>query len=176
MTGSTKKSLLETYLNLRPSLVRFVKAKFRDENIAEDIVQEIYLKLERMPDHLVVGNLEAYLFKMANNLTIDFKKSLGRRRNRDHSWIETHSYKISNEPVYDQPAADQLIESSQKITHLKMLIEELPPQCKKVFIAHKIEELPHKEIAARMGISKSAIEKHIARAMKHLTLRLSEDE
>ncbi len=51
-------------------------------------------------------------------------------------------------------------------------LDELPPQCRKAFRLHKLDGLSHAETAAAMGISRSAVEKHISAALKFLLARL----
>ncbi len=170
-----KKELIEAYLKLRPVLIRFLVARFRDDAIAEDIVQEIYFKLDRLSGELNIENIDAYLFKIANNLALDFRKSVLRRHKRELTWNELSTHTIKGEPVHDQPNALESINGQQKFAKLEQLIEELPPQCKRVFIAHKIQGASHKEIAEKLNISRSAIEKHMARALKYLATNIDRD-
>jgi RNA polymerase sigma-70 factor (ECF subfamily) len=51
-------------------------------------------------------------------------------------------------------------------------LDELSPQCRRVFVMHKLEGLSHPEISARVGISRSTVEKHMGSALKHLIKRL----
>jgi RNA polymerase sigma-70 factor (ECF subfamily) len=52
-------------------------------------------------------------------------------------------------------------------------VEALPPQCRRVFRLHKFDGLSHAEVAEKLGISRSAVEKHISAALKSLTRTLS---
>lgn len=171
-----KNKIIEKYLALRPALVRFLIARFKNESIAEDIVQEIYFKLNRMPEGTEIGNIEAYLFKTANNLALDFRKSTIRRGARERAWNDISTHSVKGEPVHDRPNAVETIESRQRLAYLKDLINELSPQCRKVFIAHKIQGYSHKEIAKDFHISRSAVEKHIAKALKQLAANMKKEE
>lgn len=52
-------------------------------------------------------------------------------------------------------------------------MRELPPRTQEVFRVHKLEGLSHAETAARLGVSKSAVEKHMIAVLKHLSIRLA---
>ena len=67
---------------------------------------------------------------------------------------------------------DDVIDSRRRLSRLVDAVRELPPQCGKVFRLHKLEGRTHAEVAAELGISKSAVEKHMIAALKHLSRRL----
>ncbi|MGH8547062.1 MAG: sigma-70 family RNA polymerase sigma factor, partial [Methylococcales bacterium] len=62
----------------------------------------------------------------------------------------------------------------QKLEILDRAVAELPPKCRQVFLLRKVEQLSHAEIAERLGISRSMVEKHLHRAMMHCRDRIFE--
>ena len=61
----------------------------------------------------------------------------------------------------------------QRLSRINAIVETMGPQRQKVFRLHKLEGLTHQEVAARLGISRSAVEKHISMALKTLVAALS---
>ena len=70
--------------------------------------------------------------------------------------------------------AETVLDSRRKLAALSIAISELPPVCRKVFILRKIEGLPIKEIAARLKISVSSVEKHGAEGLVKCNRRMCE--
>jgi RNA polymerase sigma-70 factor (ECF subfamily) len=64
------------------------------------------------------------------------------------------------------------VAARQRLALLTAAIAELNPQTQKIFRMHKFEGLSHPEVAAALGISRSAVEKHMMAALKHLLARL----
>jgi RNA polymerase sigma-70 factor (ECF subfamily) len=64
------------------------------------------------------------------------------------------------------------LDQGQRLDMLKRALAELSPLCRDSFMLRKLEGLSHPEIAERLGISRSLVEKHIVNAMKHCRLRL----
>lgn len=174
MVERTKTTLIEAYLEKREALKRFLVARFRDETIAEDILQEMYLKLERSSYQTPVENVGAFLYRVANNLALDFRKQAIRQQNRDKRWGETTSHQISGEPVDETVDVTASIDAKKKILRIREGLDQLPPQCRKVFEAHKFEGLSHSEVAARFDISRSTVEKHMSKALKFLVKHLKD--
>jgi RNA polymerase sigma-70 factor (ECF subfamily) len=58
---------------------------------------------------------------------------------------------------------------------VRRALDELSPQCRRIFVLHKFDGLSHKEIAERVNISRSTVEKHMHTALKHLIERLGRD-
>lgn len=171
MSGGNGSVLLETYLLRRDALKRFLTARLGGEAEAEDLVQEMYFRLDRA----VIADVEnptAYLYKMALNLARDHRRERQRSHARDGQWVETRRTLLGSEPIADQPPADTAYEAKQDLARIVAALEDLSPQCRRVFMLHKFEGLSHPEIAARVGISRSTVEKHMGNGIKHLLKRL----
>jgi len=174
VSSDTQKLLLETYMAKRVELRRFLLSHFKDVNRADDVLQEIYLKIQRTELNAPVENRMAFLFRMANNLALDHRKKIKRSQQRDHRWHEETGHFLGGEPVVDVPDADARIDAQAKITKIVQLVRQLPPQCGKVFVAHKLEGLSHAEVAEKLKISRSTVEKHMGKALRYITLHLEE--
>jgi len=176
VTNATKIQLLEAYMEKRPVIRRFLVARFRDENIADDILQELYLKIQSATLVTPVGNSGAFLYKTANNLALDFRRQANRRTERDHAWTQATSSFLGGEAVHDAADSDAAIDANSKFKRILYLIKKLPPQCGKVFVLHKLDGFSHAEVAEKLQISKSTVEKHMSKALKYLVLHMGEKE
>lgn len=159
----------------RAELLRFVTARTGDMAEAEDILQELWLRASAQPA-ASIEHWRAYLFRAANNLVIDRVRARRRREARDRDWTESlHGPSAGGEEIPD-PAdtADRAIENEQEARRIATAIEALPDGARRVFELHKIDGLSHAEVADRLGISRSGVEKHMAVAMKHLRRALAD--
>ncbi len=171
-----KVSLLEHYLAQRQALQRFLAARLRDEQIAEDILQEMYLKLERTTVENAIENPTAFLYRVANNLVLDYRKAASRRRVRDHNWSDSQVTLIGKEPVEDIPDADRALDARRRFNQLTEGMKGLPPKCQSVFMACKIQGMTYKEAAAHHGVSVGTVEKHISKALKYLLAYMGSEQ
>ncbi len=172
MTDGKKSLLFEHYLVQRDALKRFLMARLGVESEAEDLVQELYFRLDRAELSPEVENPVAYLYKMAFNLARDHRRERQRSHARDGQWVESQRIMIGTEPVADHAPADIAYEAKQDLARLVAALEDLSPHCRRVFMLHKFEGMSHAEIAAKVGISRSTVEKHMGTAIKHLLKRL----
>lgn len=168
MTAGIKAQLLDTFLEKRAEIRRFLIARFRDVEFAEDVLQEVYLKLDRTSLEQDIANQTAYLYRVAYNLAMDLRKQAQRRTVRDNDWQETRTLETSSQ----DKSPDEKLDQQKKIQKIAEELKRLPPQCRNVFQAHKFEGLSHREVAAKFNISRSTVEKHISKALKHLLLHL----
>lgn len=174
MHGDIKAQLVDTYMEKRADLRRFLLSHFRDPNKADDVLQDLYLRLQKTDFKTPVSNQIAFLYKMANNLALDYRKQTQRQRARDHKWHEASGHFLGSDPIHDAPDVDAGIDAQAKISKIIKLVRQLPPQCSKVFVAHKLEGLSHAEVAERLQISRSTVEKHMVKALKFLAQNLEE--
>jgi RNA polymerase sigma factor (sigma-70 family) len=158
--------LLALYLERRANLVRFLAARAGSLAAAEDLIQELYLKLTARDRSEEVGNPTALLYRMALNLMLDRARGETRSAVRDTAWRQAVD-------IADEPPADEAAASAQRLRQLIAAVEELPPQAGRAFRLHKLQGLSQADTAQAMGLSVKAVEKHIAAALKALTRRLS---
>ncbi len=158
----------------RAELLRFLVARTGDPAEAEDVVQEVWIKIadQRGP----IANGRAYLFRVAHNLVLDRLRERRRRMVREQRWSDSEVGLVppSGEVADGRENIEQEIEAREEAARLASAIAHLPDGARRALRLHKIEGLSHGEVAARLGISKSAVEKHMAVAMKHLRRLLAD--
>jgi RNA polymerase sigma-70 factor (ECF subfamily) len=170
---ATSDGLSTLYDQHRPDLLRFLIARTGDRAEAEDVVQELWLRAQSAPAG-PVGNGRAYLFRMAQNLVLDRLRERQRRAARDRDWSETtHGGAPAGEEVADaRDTAEDALLAREEAERLAAAIQALPDGARRAFRLHKIDGLSHGEVAQRLGISRSGVEKHMALALKHLRAAL----
>jgi RNA polymerase sigma-70 factor (ECF subfamily) len=153
--------LLRLYLQKRPSLVRFFAARLGSSAAAEDLAQELYLKLSSL-DPAGMDNPSAFLFRIAQNLMLDRLRQDRRAALRAGAWATAQDLRTG------EPAVDDALAARRRLARLAELVEGMPAKMGQAFRLHKLEGLSQAETAAAMGISVSAVEKHISAALKLL--------
>ena len=153
----------------RVELMRLLLARTGDRLEAEDLFQELWLKIKQNPCG-PVQNGRAYLFRMAQNLVVDRLRERQRRMERERRWSDaaTDFAPSGIEPVDRGKTAEDAILDREEIATLTSAIANLPEGARRAFELHKVQGLSHAEVAAALGISKSGVEKHMAVAMKYL--------
>lgn len=169
---SDKAALLGLYDEKRANLVRFFAARLNSRAEAEDLVQDLYIRISGMESIGPVDNPSALLHRIGSNLMLDRLRSQKRSGARDSDWRSVNTTVVAGHEVADEPAADEVVASRQRLKALVEAVEDLPEKTRQAFQLHKLEGHSHMETARRMGISVSTVEKHISSALKTLTRRL----
>ncbi|WP_407919384.1 sigma-70 family RNA polymerase sigma factor [Chitinasiproducens palmae] len=141
--------------------MRFLSRLVGDRDAASDIAQESYVRVLSLQDAgTPISDLRALLYRTARNLVVDaHRRATVRASHFDNA-------ECVDEPVADQAGQpEQICASLQRTKALIAAIESLPPRCREAFVLFKFDELTHAEIAARMGISRNMVEKHVIRGM-----------
>ncbi|RRN62464.1 RNA polymerase sigma factor [Caulobacter sp. 602-1] len=172
VTDSHKVALLGLYEEKRANLVRFFSARLGSRAEAEDLVQDLYLRISGMEAVGPVDNPSALLHRIGSNLMLDRLRSQKRSGTRDSDWRDVTTTVVAGHEVADEPSADEVVASRQRLKALVEAVEDLPEKTRQAFRLHKLEGHSHVETARRMGISVSTVEKHISSALKTLTRRL----
>ena len=171
--GEDADPLLAEYLQRRANIVRFLAARSGSLAVAEDLAQELYLRLATRDRAAEVGNPSALLYRMAINLMLDRARGETRSAARDGAWRQVAGAEIGGVDIADLPPADEAAASAQRLRQLVAAVGELAPQMGRAFRLHKLEGLSHAETARAMGLSVKAVEKHVSAALKALTARLA---
>lgn len=135
----------------------------------EDIAQQSFQKLIEVSDRSRIQNLEAYLWRTARNLMLQGKRSLRTRLSRDYE-VE-HIY-FPSEGVEIEP--ERIVSAKEQIALINTVLLQMPERRRRAFALHRIEGLSISEVARRLGVSRTAIHKHVARASAQIDLALQE--
>lgn len=165
LDDTTASPLVAAYIEHRSALVRYFRVRLRSEEAAEDLVQELYLKLEAAA-HSEVLNATAYLYRVGTNLMLDRLKQQRRAMNRDGQWRASEVTALGDEDISQDRPADEALAARQRLAAIAEVVNDMPPQVREAFRLHKVEGLTHSETAARMGMSRSSVEKYIMTGLK----------
>jgi RNA polymerase sigma factor (sigma-70 family) len=165
-------ALVGLYLERRADLVRFFAMRLRSVAAAEDLVQDIYVRLSGLEQAANIQNPMAYLYRLGSNLMLDRLRGERRTAHRDGAWLDSQTTRVGTEEVSAEPSAEAAVAARQRLALIAAAISELNPQTQRIFRMHKFEGLSHPEVAAALGVSRSAVEKHMMAALKHLMARL----
>jgi RNA polymerase sigma-70 factor (ECF subfamily) len=147
------------YTLLLSDVYRLIK----DEDTCKDIAQEVFVELWNKREPLVVHtSLRAYLRRAAVNRALNHIKTSKRTVLDDdaQNWAETGENTEDAMEIHDRA------ESREQL--LRQAIDALPDKCRLVFSLSRFDNMSHKEIAEKLGISVKTIENQITKAMKLL--------
>ena len=155
--------------NYYRELVCFLNAKLGNRQVAEDVVHDAYVRVLERASDTPIEQPRAFLYRTAMNLVID-----GHRRNalRQSEPLEV----LDNEERFAACSPHASHHQGQRLEMLERALAELPAACRDSFLLRKLEGLSHLQIAERLNISRSLVEKHIVNAMKHCRVRMREWE
>lgn len=139
-------------------LVRQVAVRTRNYDDAEDLLHTAYLKLVRYRAQTPVDNVAAFLVRTAINANID---------NRRHSKV-FKNVAITQQLEDSAPLQDEVVGARIRLKRTKAGLDKLQPRSRQIVLMHKLDGLKYNEIADRLGISASAVEKHMAKALLFL--------
>lgn len=164
--------LLEIYLERRSNLLRFFAARTGSYALAEDLAQELYVKLATRDPGVAAANPVALIYRIATNVMLDRARGEARANAREAAWRRVSHASVGDEDVVEEVPADEAVASRQRLRQLVDAVTELPPQMQRAFRLHKLEGHSHAETAQAMGLSVKSVEKHISSALKALTAKL----
>lgn len=150
----TEKEFRELYLNYYPIIFKVAVYILKEESVAEDTVQEVFMKLWKTPSILTdVEYIKAYLISMTKNLAFD-KLKAQKKENKQVLQLE-------RTPEDRDAIADEEFRKA-----LEKAISKLPPKCRLIFSLSRFEGLSNDEIAEYLEISKRTVETQISLALK----------
>ena len=140
------------------TLLKRVVRYTRKVEDAEDSLQSAFVRMLEYRERHVVDNEGGFLVRAAINLATDEAR---RRRARPEDGDATDAL---SEIVDDLPLQDEVIAARQRLTKVRAALEQLSPRTREIFLMHRLDGLKYREIAEQLGITMSAVEKHMAKA------------
>ena len=141
--------------HLRPKLYRFALAFTKRTDEAEDVVQEIGIKLWERRDELeTLRSIEAYAMSAVRNRCLDYARS---PHSRTNELVEAYDTAHEQTPY-------QMVEQADMAAFVRKLIERLPEQQKTIIRLRDIEGYELEEIAEILGINEGTVRTNLSRA------------
>lgn len=142
---------------LRPYVTRHVQ---HDE--IEDVLQEVLLRLHQRQATEGIENPKAYAFQAVRSVISDrWRRGTARKQGAHTSLKEVHH------PV-EHATPERIVEGRQAIHRLVAALNEMPERTRDIFVLHRFEDMSYPQIADHIGISLSAVGKHMVRALRFL--------
>ena len=161
----------ESFREFYTQILHFLRKRTDNASDAADMTQDVFTQWLGYQDRAKVEQPRAFLFQMARNVLRDHWR-------RQQVRQSAHDEQVTNEPAplsderHDPMAAAQRL---QRLEQLKAVLAELSPRRREALMLHRFEGLSQAQIAKRMGISVSMVEKHIAFALLHCKQHLQRD-
>ena len=168
--------LLAAYAAKRGDLVRFFTARLGSAAEAEDLIQDLYIKLASLPPGPPVTDPSGYLYRIAVNLMLDRTRGQRRGAARDDAWRLSRGRRIAGMDVVDEPSPEQEVEARDRLRRLAEAVRQLPAQTRRAFELAKLEGMSHAEAANRLGVSRKTVEKQVSAALRLLLTKLGRDD
>jgi RNA polymerase sigma-70 factor (ECF subfamily) len=156
------------FARLRLDLIAYLQRKGQTVDDAEDVVQEAFARFHRAGHDFAAPDARPLLFVIARNIQRDRWKALGReavhRSGEDVLTLDSGPRAVASEAR----AADDRLMDRQALAAAAAAIRALPPRTRDAFLLNRFDNLTYRQIAQRLGVSVSMVEKHIAEALRQL--------
>ena len=153
----TKEDLKQAYDSYFESLRGFLYYKTGDIELAEDIVQEVFIKVWEKRSGIDASTLKSLLYTMANNLMINHMNHL--------KVVSKHEDAVMSGSQSERVSPQFIMEEREFAEKLNNCLASMPDGCREVFLMNRMDKLKYGEIATRLEISVKAVEKRMSKAL-----------
>lgn len=147
-----------TVAQYAPALRRYFRRRVAAHEV-DDLIQEVFANLQGRRSESAVDDMRRYLFVVAGNVLL-------RKRSHDTRWA-AHQAPDAWEHR-EEASPERTILGRERLGRAIGVIANLPVRTRQVFILHRFEDMTYQRIGEQLGISVSAVEKHIMAALKAL--------
>jgi RNA polymerase sigma-70 factor (ECF subfamily) len=157
--------------HFRRPLLQYFRRRAKDAADVEDMVQEVFVRLIRRggTSALAQGNLSAYVFETASSVLKDrLRKQVTHHAAAHEPFDSDRHADVDFSPEHVMLGRERLVQATAALL-------ELPERTRVIFVLRRLEGMRFNDIAARLGISVSAVEKHMQRAITHLMRRVDRE-
>jgi RNA polymerase sigma factor (sigma-70 family) len=156
---------------LRRPLRRFFEKRLGSQHAEiEDLVQEVFVRLAASREIRPGDRLDGYVFRTAVNLLHDYRRRRIRRDANAHEPFDEALHGGASDGV----TPERKVLGAEAIERLVAALYGLPERTRNVWVLYHFEDMRHAEIASRLGMAQSTVEKHMSRANAHLLRRIDQ--
>lgn len=153
--GTVSAAFLENNAFLKKFLTRF----FSEQQDIEDVAQETYLRAYIAEQSKDIEQPKAYLFRTAKNIALT---KLTKKSRQITTYIEDLDDSVV---IGSETAIEDELEAEQTLGIYCEAVAALPDKCRQVYLLRKVHGFSHKEIAERMSLSISSVEKYLLKGI-----------
>ena len=129
----------------------------RTEQDAEDLVHDAYLKYAQSAKEQTIEKPEAFLMKVALNLSIDAHRA---------STVRGEEVLLDDVVIDDgRPSAEDVVLAREELAQVGECLSRMNEKTRSIFLDNRVEGLSYQQLSEKYGITKSAVEKHIAKGV-----------
>lgn len=158
--------LFKTYYS---SLRNYAKIIIKNGVIADDLVQEVFLKLLESNSIIIIDHTaKTYLFRAVHNQCINYLKSL---KTTTSLGATTSEEILNHSSLITRDFEDNILvrlTSAEMLTYINKEIELLPPQCREIFLLNRQSDMTYNQISEKLGISYNTVKTQVMRALDRL--------
>jgi RNA polymerase sigma-70 factor (ECF subfamily) len=133
--------------------------RLRNPVDVDDAVQDVWLRSHAHLDRGAVDNVPAYLFQTAQSVLTDRARRAAVRREARHEALEDFHHPV------EWITPERVLMGEEAVERIVARLGDMPERTRDIFLLHRFENISYGEIAMKMGISVSAVEKHIMKAL-----------
>lgn len=158
----------------RGPLVSFFTRMVRDQALAEDLAQEVFLRVYRARHrYQPEAKFTTWLYRIATNLALNAIRDRKDATTPPDGHNEGHEAELVADKIADgRPTAEQQLMQSDRARVIRQIVETLPENQRAAVILHKYQEVDYRQIAQILGVSESAVKSLLFRAYENLRVRL----
>ena len=153
-----------------PALRRFFRKRTSQPADVDDLIQEVFARLAKRSTGGEIQQPEAYLLRAAGNV---WRDSL--RRRQTHADTEHGEYRDEHHAV-ENYSPERVLQVRQSIEHVITVLNALPDRTRQIFVLCRVEGMRHRTVAKRLGVSVSAVDKHMMKAIAYLAESLDDEK
>ena len=143
------------------NLCNYVATIINDFSLCEDIVTELFADIWLKRSKIIIThNFRAYIYKSAKNAALTYL------RKKKLVTVSFEDVSVSDIVSYQTPFAEAKQKQADK--NVSLILQQIPPRSRQVFVLHRFEEMKYKEISEFLSISIKTVENHISTALKIL--------
>jgi RNA polymerase sigma factor (sigma-70 family) len=168
MSDTNRTALLSLLATRYDDLKQRVRRRAGSADLADEALQDTFLRLSNATGIGQVRDLHAYLFRVA--MSVASNRRVAERR-RPSATEPDALFNLAD----DSPGPERIIEARSEIDALKRVIQELPARRREIVVAAFVEEVSLRTIALRFGISVRTVQVELKQALAHCAVRLGRD-
>ncbi len=147
---------------VRSWLTQFFRRRIRDAGDVEDMVQDVFLRIASRDSTDTIEHLDGYVLRTASSVLTDRIRRRSARREDLHVAFDADAHGGA------ELDPGRILSGKEDLDAAIKALLCLPERTRVVFLLRRLEGYKVRDIAARLGLSVSAVEKHLVRAVRHL--------